>query len=857
MATIRRTFNRLWQPIITSDHNKEHLNSSECSDSRRNDQIENLRNAEYQSLLDTTYLDHAGTTPPAKSAVESWANELTHNLLGNPHSFSASSQRTTSRVEHVRLKALNFFNANPDDFDIVFVANATAAIKLVAEAFRDNDQGFSYGYHVESHTSLVGVRELVEGGSRCFHTDTEVEDWLQRSDAASSVELLAYPGQSNMTGLQLPLTWCARARQATRHSGRTIYTLLDAASLAATSVIDLTDSLTAPDFVAVSFYKIFGCPDLGALIVRKESADVLKAKRYFAGGTVDSVIVSDEQWHAKRSTIHASLEEGTLPFHNIIALDHAMTVHTRLFYSMQDIARHTRWLSFHARNFLQHLRHANGTQVCELYGTSDGSNQGPIIAFNFRDSSGNIISAAEVEKLCVVRNIQLRTGGLCNPGGVASHLELSADQLKKNYEAGHRCGGENDVIDGKPTGAIRISFGAMSTQSDLDRFREFIAEFFIDHSIPLSKQLSSVNTDHEHPRWAIDSLFVFPIKSCGGYRIPDDQKWQITPRGLAWDREWCLVHEGTNVALSQKSCPSMALLRPDLDLINRKLTISVCTRDDLGSIFIDLDDFPPAVQSAPVKACFSKDLFKSATSTVCGEAVSMHVYTASRIREFLSEALDTHCTLARYSRKGTKRIANIRSPINRSAATTPQQGPPIKLANESPILVVNRSSVEELNQSIATNTNQTGGRHKPSVSADAFRANIIVAPDTASRKGLAYIEDEWSSLSVVSSVESCPDLVDTDTDTDPDTDVDALSASCSSSGSTTSRSTMKINLLGPCQRCQMVSVNQSTGKRQQEPFSTLAKTRRKGDGRVWFGVHAVMEGHDDGWIAVGDIIQPE
>ncbi|CAG8885656.1 unnamed protein product [Penicillium egyptiacum] len=57
------------------------------------------------------------------------------NLYGNPHSRSSSSQRSTKLIDDVRLRALAFFNAGPDEYDLVFVANATSAIKLVAESF--------------------------------------------------------------------------------------------------------------------------------------------------------------------------------------------------------------------------------------------------------------------------------------------------------------------------------------------------------------------------------------------------------------------------------------------------------------------------------------------------------------------------------------------------------------------------------------------------------------------------------------------------------------------------------------------------------------------------------------------------
>ena len=77
--------------------------------------------------------------------------------------------------------------------------------------------------------------------------------------------LFAYPAQSNMNGHRTPLSWSSRIRESTNEK---IYILLDAAAYAMTAQLDLGDEETAPDFVALSFYKIFGFPDLGALIVR-------------------------------------------------------------------------------------------------------------------------------------------------------------------------------------------------------------------------------------------------------------------------------------------------------------------------------------------------------------------------------------------------------------------------------------------------------------------------------------------------------------------------------------------------------------------------------------------------------------
>ena len=58
-------------------------------------------------------------------------------------------------------------------------------------------------------------------------------------------------------------------------SHQNTYALLDAAALAATTSLDFSNPVTALDFTALSFYKIFGFPDLGGLIVRRKSGYVL------------------------------------------------------------------------------------------------------------------------------------------------------------------------------------------------------------------------------------------------------------------------------------------------------------------------------------------------------------------------------------------------------------------------------------------------------------------------------------------------------------------------------------------------------------------------------------------------------
>ncbi|KAL8637671.1 MAG: hypothetical protein Q9228_005079, partial [Teloschistes exilis] len=576
------------------------------------------------------------------------------NLYGNPHSGSASSQLSTRRVEDVRLRALRFFQADPDDFDLVFVANATAGIKLVMEGFRELQGDFWYGYHQDSHTSLVGVRE-----NACEHCclggDEEVEKWLEaqpRSVFDSSNErggLFAYPAQSNLNGRRLPLSWPGRLRSSQYQPNDKIYSLLDAAAFVSTSPLDFSNASQAPDFTVLSFYKMFGFPDLGALIVRKDSSWPLVHRKYFGGGTVEMVTCMNESWHMrKQDNLHEQLEDGTLPFHSIIALDSAFDVHEKLFGSLERISSHTSFLADRLYKDLSSLRHANGRTVCKIHkdprsSYRDSLLQGPIVALNLQSSRGECISNAEVEKLAAIRNIQVRTGGLCNPGGVASCLELTAWEMKRNFAAGHRCGNDNDLIGGKPTGIIRVSLGATSNIQDIEAFVEFVREFFVDDCCYPESKTENPKADTS---FYIESLSVYPIKSCGPWQVPSSMAWDVRPEGLAWDREWCLVHQGTRAALSQKRIPRMALIRPHLDFEHGVLRIRYAGRLPLSlpdeiTVPLSADHEQPHNPCAQhTKMCYS--------SRVCGDSVSAYTYNEPDIAAFFTAVLSTPCTLARF-----------------------------------------------------------------------------------------------------------------------------------------------------------------------------------------------------------------
>lgn len=747
--------------------------------------------------------------------MDGFAAEMTSVLYGNPHSASWPSQLSTAKIENVRLELLSFFNADPKDFDLVFVANATAGVKLVVEGMRSLPHGFLYAHHQACHTSLVGVRGEARH-SVCLD-DEAVESWMKGesafdgSEKDASAVLVSYTAQSHMDGRRYPLSWSSSLRNSTHPELPRTYTLLDAASYACTSPLDLGDAGNAPDFTVLSLYKIFGFPDLGVLIVRRQAESVFDYRKYFGGGTVDMVVCGREQWHApKTNFLHERLEDGTLPFHNIIAVDTAISVHRRLFGSMEDVRSHTSHLTHHLHKSLAGLRHGNGRSVCAIYAgqpeDQPSTTAGPVLSFNIQNSLGAWISLTEVEKLASLKNIHVRTGGLCSPGGIATALGLESWEMRRNFSAGFRCGAEDDIVAGKPTGVIRVSIGAMSTLSDIQKFVEFMKEFYVEALIPWAHSPSeSDDLTRERLEMKVKSITVYPIKSCGGFTVPRGNQWEVRPEGLAWDREWCLVHRGSGHALSQKRYTKMALLRPFLDFPNGLLRVEYKE----NHINIPLSANPALFETSE----------RQMPSRVCGEEILPQVYLSEEINSFFSTILGVPCVLARFppggqklsSRSSKARIQTYQErqrfrPMPGSFNVTDIPSPPesdteqseqrrkgkILLANESPILMIYRSSVDALNAEITS-------RGGSPVEETAFRANIIIeVGDTSRNKDpLAYSEDLWTSVRI---------------------------------------GQHDFSLLGACRRCQMVCVDQATGEKRQEPLSTLAKTRRF-DGKVYFGTH--------------------
>jgi selenocysteine lyase/cysteine desulfurase len=439
--------------------------------------LDDLRAAEY-SRLDAgehVYLDYTGGGLYAETQVQRHHKLLSEHVFGNPHSSNPSSLAATQLVEHARDYVLKFFNASPAEYDLIFTSNASGALKLVGESY-PFAQGGQYLLTFDNHNSVNGIREFAHArGAEVTYIPVELPD--MRVDAASldgywgraqkgGANLFAYPAQSNFSSVQHPLEWIQRAHAA----GWDV--LLDAAAFAPTNKLDL--STVKPDFVPLSFYKMFGYPTgIGALIARKEALAKLH-RPWFAGGTITVASVQGDKYYLADG--HAAFEDGTLDYLSIpaieIGLKHLESVGYDLIH--ERVMCLTGWLL----DNLTQMKHSTGEPLARVYGPTTTAARGGAVTVNFFDKDGHTIEHGSVEGEANKLNISLRTGCFCNPGageiaGGLSQMELVACFAQPGHEQRLSLNDFSVCIDDKSMGAVRISVGMVTNFNDVQAFLRF------------------------------------------------------------------------------------------------------------------------------------------------------------------------------------------------------------------------------------------------------------------------------------------------------------------------------------------------------------------------------------------------
>ncbi len=441
--------------------------------------FDQLRATDYARLdaADEIYLDYTGGSLYGASQLRRHAEQLAGGVFGNPHSNNPTSLATTHLVEEARSRVLAYFRGDPDEYTVVFTPNCSGALRLVGEAFPFGPGG-RYLLTWDNHNSVNGIREYARAkGAQVTYAPTHAPEMrldleLLRAELAvaptpGAPRLFAFPAQSNFSGVQHPLELVAEARAL----GWSV--LLDAAAFVPTNRLDL--SQVQPDFVPLSFYKMFGYPTgVGALLARRAALAALQ-RPWFAGGTIAMASVQGEGWHTLMAG-EAAFEDGTVNYLALpavtIGLDHLEAagidaLHTR-------VGCLTAWLL----EQMQGVRHSNGAPLVQLFGPRSTEARGATIAFNLHDPQGTVFDPRRTEALAAEAQISLRTGCFCNPGSGEVAHGISAEEMAPCFTRSSRLAqhGYTELLDrleqttGKQPSTHRVSLGIASNFADVWRF---------------------------------------------------------------------------------------------------------------------------------------------------------------------------------------------------------------------------------------------------------------------------------------------------------------------------------------------------------------------------------------------------
>lgn len=188
----------------------------------------------------------------------------------------------------------------------------------------------------------------------------------------------------------------------------------------------------------------------------------------------------------------------------------------------------------------------------------------------------------------------------------------------------------------------------------------------------------------------LTGITIYPVKSCRGIHLTE---CELTPRGLAWDREWMVVDD-TGRFVTQREEPRLAL-------VTTQMVSDVLVLHAPGqSPFI----VPLAVR--PMSVRFAQVWRHSL------DAWDEGVAAANWFSEFLARPVHLVRFPADHRRLSNREWTGVVEAENR-------------FSDAYPILVISEESLADLNRRI-------GG---PPLGMDRFRTNLVVAG------GPAYVED--------------------------------------------------------------------------------------------------------------------
>ncbi len=214
-------------------------------------------------------------------------------------------------------------------------------------------------------------------------------------------------------------------------------------------------------------------------------------------------------------------------------------------------------------------------------------------------------------------------------------------------------------------------------------------------SISISRSSALSSPAPSGPLGVLAELWVYPIKSCAGLRVPSAT---LLATGLQWDRHWMLVDDKGRF-VTQRTVPRMALLRTaltDTELVVQPPALAAATAPPLRvPLYPDT-----AAQSAMVRR--PVQVWKSALTALD---------EGPQAAQWFSAALGVSVALVRFD-DAERRLCN--------AEWTGEHAAHTEFSDGFPLLVTTASSMDGLNSRL-----RAAG--ETPVDMRRFRANLVLS----------------------------------------------------------------------------------------------------------------------------------
>lgn len=344
------------------------------------------------------YLDSAATTQKPQVVIDAITSFYEHDYASVHRGVYDLAAAATERYELARGQIAAFIGAESAR-EIVFTANATAALNLAAHLVSDRlNAGDEIILTVaEHHSNLLPWQRLAElTGARLVWLEPEVNgsfplDALTQQ-LSSRTKVVAVAHVSNVLGYVAPLRTIT---EAAHQVGAQV--IVDGAQSGGHMPIDL--SQIDADYAAFSGHKTYGPSGTGWLYAKQEHLERAEPQ-LVGGGAIKQVTRGDTTWH----DVPWRFEAGTQNMAGVVGLAAAIA-----WLQKNDLAKiweHEQQLTRYALDKLSAL------DGLELYGPPAGEERAGIISFSL-SVSGQRVHSHDIAQIANRHRVAVRGGHHC------------------------------------------------------------------------------------------------------------------------------------------------------------------------------------------------------------------------------------------------------------------------------------------------------------------------------------------------------------------------------------------------------------------------------------------------------------